>query len=297
MDEKIIFYLETLKNQGKSVNTVDAYRRDLKKFSDFLTLEGIEIDKFEELQIVSYTEYLMETGISKSSIIRNLVTLRNLYKFLRRQGFVLEAPILYYELPKIDRDIPETLSLEEVAHLMEAPDLNTRKGKRDRAILELLYAAGLKVTELINLKVSDVNLTGRYIVSTGPKGSERMIPINHIAAEAVENFLSVRPTMARDGTPYLFTSFQGDTITRQGVWKILKNYASIAGIEGDVSLNTLRHSFAVHLLGNGANINAVSEMMGHSDISITMKYRDMKKKASLMEEYDRTHPREKGEEQ
>lgn len=284
-------YLNNLASQNKSKNTIDAYRRDLQKFEAFMKEEQLSLEEFEELQIVSYTEYLMETGISKSSIIRNLVTLRNFYKFLRRQGFVLEAPILYYELPHLDRNLPEILTVEEMKKILEAPDPKTNKGKRDRSILELLYASGLKVTELINLKVPDVNLEKQYIVCQGSKGRERLIPMGTKAVESLRAFLAIRDQMAKEGSSYLFTSNQGESITRQGVWKLLKTYTDQAGITKDVNLNTLRHSFAVHLLDNGADMKAVQEMLGHTDINATLRYEELKKKNRLMEVYNHSHPR------
>lgn len=291
MDERILMYLNNLASQNKSKNTIDAYRRDLQKFEAFMKEEQLSLEEFEELQIVSYTEYLMETGISKSSIIRNLVTLRNFYKFLRRQGFVLEAPILYYELPHLDRNLPEILTVEEMKKILEAPDPKTNKGKRDRSILELLYASGLKVTELINLKVPDVNLDKQYIVCQGSKGRERLIPMGTKAVESLRAFLAIRDQMAKEGSSYLFTSNQGESITRQGVWKLLKTYTDQAGITKDVNLNTLRHSFAVHLLDNGADMKAVQEMLGHTDINATLRYEELKKKNRLMEVYNHSHPR------
>lgn len=291
MDERILMYLNNLASQNKSKNTIDAYRRDLQKFEAFMKEEQLSLEEFEELQIVSYTEYLMETGISKSSIIRNLVTLRNFYKFLRRQGFVLEAPILYYELPHLDRNLPEILTVEEMKKILEAPDPKTNKGKRDRSILELLYASGLKVTELINLKVPDVNLEKQYIVCQGSKGRERLIPMGTKAVESLRAFLAIRDQMAKEGSSYLFTSNQGESITRQGVWKLLKTYTDQAGITKDVNLNTLRHSFAVHLLDNGADMKAVQEMLGHTDINATLRYEELKKKNRLMEVYNHSHPR------
>lgn len=291
MDDRISFYLNNLTSQGKSKNTIDAYRRDLAKFEIFLTEEKLSVEQFEELQIVSYTEYLMDSGISKSSIIRNLVTLRNFYKFLRRQGFVLEAPILYYELPHLDRDLPEILTVDEMKLILEAPDAKTNKGKRDRAILEMLYASGLKVSELIHLELMDINLDKRYIVCTGSKGKERLIPIGSKAVESLRNYLAIRDEMAKDNSKFLFTSNQGDSITRQGVWKLLKNYKDQVGITKEVNLNTLRHSFAVHLLDNGADMKAVQEMLGHTDINATLRYEELKKKNKLMEIYKSSHPR------
>ena len=291
MDDRITFYLNNLTTQGKSQNTIDAYRRDLHKFEIFLTEENLSLEQFEELQIVSYTEYLMDSGISKSSIIRNLVTLRNFYKFLRRQGFVLEAPILYYELPHLDRDLPEILTVDEMSQILEAPDSKTNKGKRDRAILELLYASGLKVSELIHLELLDVNVEKRYIVCAGSKGKERLIPIGSKAVESLRSYLDIRNQMASDSTKLLFTSNQGDSITRQGVWKLLKNYKDQVGITKEVNLNTLRHSFAVHLLDNGADMKAVQEMLGHTDINATLRYEELKKKNKLMEIYKNAHPR------
>lgn len=291
MIEQTNVYLSSLADQGKSKNTIDAYRRDLKKFEIFMKEENLTLQQFEELQIVSYTEYLMDSGISKASIIRSLVTLRNFYKFLRRQGYVLEAPILYYELPHLDRDLPEILTVEEIRLILEAPDLESNKGKRDRAILELLYGSGLKVTELIHLNVRDVNLDKRYLICKGSKGRERLIPMGSKAILSLRSYLGIRDQMASESSPFLFTSNQGDSITRQGVWKMLKNYKDQVGITKEVNLNTLRHSFAVHLLDNGADMKAVQEMLGHTDINATLRYEELKKKNKLMEIYDSSHPR------
>lgn len=290
-EERIELYLTNLSTNGKSKNTIDAYKRDLKKFKDFMNAEKLSLNRFEELQIVSYTEYLFDTGISKQSVIRNLVTIRNLYKFLRRQGFVEEAPILYYELPHLERELPEILSIEEITKILESPDVTTNKGKRDRAILELLYASGLKVTELINLKVSDIHIDREFILCQGAKNKERLIPIGSVAVKCLEEFLSIRDSIASSSSELLFTSKNGETITRQGIWKMLKAYQDIAGITKDINLNTLRHSFAVHLLENGAEMKAVSEMLGHTDINITQKYEELKKKNKLVEIYKNTHPR------
>lgn len=291
MIELVQSYLANLIDQGKSKNTVDAYRRDLKKFERFMLEENLQVEDFEELQIVSYTESLLDSGISKSSIIRNLVTLRNFYKYLRRQGHVSEAPILYYELPHLERDLPEILTEAEIQRILEAPPKDTNKGLRDRAILELLYASGLKVSELIALKLDDVDLQKRYIVLRGPKGRDRLIPLGGKAAQSIAEFLKVRSKMAKMGADNLFTSHLGSSITRQGVWKLLKAYKEAAGIQKDVNLNTLRHSFAVHLLDNGADMKAVQEMLGHTDINATLRYEELQKKNKLQEIYDKAHPR------
>lgn len=292
MKELIFAYLENLKEQGKSQNTLDAYARDLRKFDAFMTQEKIEVEKFEELQIVTYIEFLFETGISKSSIVRNIVTLRNFYKYLRRQGVVSEAPILYYELPHLKRDLPEVLTMEEIKAILEAPKTNSPKGLRDRAILELLYASGLKVSELIALKLSDLHMEEQYFVVKGTNGRERLMPLGQKALEALEAFLAVREKMALPESTLLFTSNKGTSITRQGIWKILKNYQDLAGIEKEVNLNTLRHSFAVHLLDNGADRKAVQELLGHKDLSATARYERIQKKNKLHEIYDRSLPRD-----
>lgn len=295
-DERIILYINHLKDSGKSSNTIDAYKRDLQKFENFLMSESVKIENFEELQIVTYTEYLMESGISKASIIRNIVTLRNLYKFLRRQGFVHEAPILYYELPHLERELPEILTVEEISKIMDSPDLTTRKGKRDRAILELLYASGIKVSELIGLKTEDVNLDRKFVYCNISSGKERTIPIGDIAVRCIRDYMEIRDDIVNEGASLLFTSKNGETITRQGIWKMLKGYQESSGIKKTINLNTLRHSFAVHLLDNGAEMKAVSEMLGHTDINITQKYEELKKKDRLQEIYKSAHPRAKEEE-
>ncbi|NLC65771.1 MAG: tyrosine-type recombinase/integrase [Clostridium sp.] len=203
---------------------------------------------------------------------------------------VEEAPILFFELPEIKRNLPDTLSLREIEIFLDMPDLSTLKGLRDRAILEVLYGAGLKATELINLKVRDADLTRGYIRVKERNGSEREVPIGNYAIESIENYLSKREDNISPASA-LFPSSRNEAMSRQGLWKILKGYEEMSNIDQNININTLRHSYAVHMLEGGADLNTVSNLMGHKDVNSTAVYLKLVKNKKIKEVYKNSHPR------
>lgn len=290
MENYLKDYLDELKRLEKSENTLDAYRRDIIHLLAFLEEEGLELEEFNEIEVSNFIGYLLDLNMSRVTISRHLVSIRNFYKYLRKKNKVTEAPILYFELPEIKRNLPEVLSVEQVEMLIDTPDIETNKGKRDKAILELLYAAGLKATELIELKLRDVDLSRGYVSIKGKKNKERLIPIGSFAISSIREYLTSRKDIVI-GSSILFPSQRGDEMTRQGLWKILKEYAQACDLDKSVNINTLRHSYAVHLLNGGADITSVSLLLGHNDIKATSVYLKLVKNRKLKEVYEYAHPR------
>lgn len=290
MENYLKDYLDELKRLEKSENTLDAYRRDIIHLLAFLEEEGLELEEFNEIEVSNFIGYLLDLNMSRVTISRHLVSIRNFYKYLRKKNKVTEAPILYFELPEIKRNLPEVLSVEQVEMLIDTPDIETNKGKRDKAILELLYAAGLKATELIELKLRDVDLSRGYVSIKGKKNKERLIPIGSFAISSIREYLASRKDIVI-GSSILFPSQRGDEMTRQGLWKILKEYAQACDLDKSVNINTLRHSYAVHLLNGGADITSVSLLLGHNDIKATSVYLKLVKNRKLKEVYEYAHPR------
>ncbi len=290
MDTYLKDYLEELKRLDKSVNTIDAYRRDLIHLLAFLKEEDLEYDDFNEIEVSNFISYLLDFNMSRATISRHLVSIRNFYKYLRKKDKVREAPILYFELPEIKRNLPEPLSIEEVEMLIDAPDTEKQKGKRDKAILELLYATGLKATELLELTIRDVDLSRGYISVKGKKNKERLIPMGSFAVASIREYLSSRKEPVI-GSSVLFPSQRGEKMTRQGLWKILKEYAKECGLDSSININTLRHSYAVHMLSGGADLTTLSLLLGHNDIKATAVYLKMVKSKKFKEVYEDAHPR------
>jgi len=290
MDNFLNDYLDELKRLDKSENTIDAYRRDIIHLLGFLKDEGLLLEEFNEIEVSNFIGYLLDLNMSRATISRHLVSIRNFYKYLRKKNKVTEAPILFFELPEIKRNLPEALSLEQVEMLIGAPDKDTAKGKRDNAILELLYAAGLKATELLSLKVRDVDLSRGYVSIKGKKNKERLIPIGSFAVTSIRDYLSSRKDIVI-GSSVLFPSQRGEEMTRQGLWKILKEYARECDLDKSVNINTLRHSYAVHMLNGGADLTTVSLLLGHNDIKATSIYLKLVKNKKFKEVYEDAHPR------
>lgn len=290
MENYLQDYLDELKRQDKSENTLDAYRRDIVHLQAFLEEEGLALEEFNEIEVSNFIGYLLDLNMSRVTISRHLVSIRNFYKYLRKKNKVTEAPILFFELPEIKRNLPEILSVEQVEMLIDTPDIETGKGKRDKAILELLYAAGLKATELIELKLRDVDLSRGYVSIKGKKNKERLIPIGSFAISSIREYLASRKEIVI-GSSILFPSQRGEEMTRQGLWKILKEYAEACDLDKSVNINTLRHSYAVHLLNGGADITSVSLLLGHNDIKATSVYLKLVKNRKLKEVYEYAHPR------
>lgn len=283
-------YLRTVKRSSK--NTVAAYSRDLTKLENFMKEQGKHsVDEITATNLTTYVLYLERQGLSTATISRNIASVRAFFLYLLRQDRISQDPSEQLKPPRVEKKLPETLTVEEVNLLLEQPGGKTPKELRDKAMLELLYATGMRVSELVALRLQDVNLTMGYICCRDGE-KERIIPIETAAETALVQYIKeARPHLCGE-TDYLFTNCQGGSMTRQGFWKIIKHYAAMAGIEKDITPHMIRHSFATHLVDNGADLRAVQEMLGHSDISTTQIY--MKKSAvRLKEVYDQAHPRAK----
>lgn len=281
-------YLDSVKQA--SVNTKASYKRDLEKLNVYVLSIGIHnVEEINATDLNTYIIHMREQGMSTATISRNIASIKSFFLFLLKSGAITEDCTEQLKPPKIEKKIPEILTIDEVNLLLEQPSKNNPKEIRDKAMLELLYATGMRVSELISLRLGDVNLSMNYILCSS-SGKERVIPIENAAKNALESYIrNVRADMCAD-TEYLFTNMKGNPMTRQGFWKLIKAYAKKAGIEKDITPHTIRHSFASHLVSNGADLKAVQEMLGHSDISTTQIY--LKSRQSrIKEEYDRAHPR------
>lgn len=276
----------------KSLNTVESYKRDVTQYISYLDGTGVtDISSTTKTTVLSYLLYLQKEGRASSTVSRTLASLRSYYLFMMQNGVVKSNPTSNLEAPHVEKKIPKILSGEEVELLLEQPKNCDNKGIRDKAMLKLLYATGIRVSELINLDVSDVNVPMSFVRCKGGK-KERIIPMGHQAKDALENYINnVRKYMVRDeNETALFVNCSGARLSRQGFWKLIKYYQHIAGIETDITPHTLRHSFAAHLLENGADLHSIQEMMGHADISSTQVYSRMMN-SKIKDVYAKAHPR------
>lgn len=276
----------------KSLNTVESYKRDVTQYISYLDGTGVtDISSTTKTTVLSYLLYLQKEGRASSTVSRTLASLRSYYLFMMQNGVVKSNPTSNLEAPHVEKKIPKILSGEEVELLLEQPKNCDNKGIRDKAMLELLYATGIRVSELINLDVSDVNVPMSFVRCKGGR-KERIIPMGHQAKDALENYINnVRKYMVKDeNETALFVNCSGARLSRQGFWKLIKYYQHIAGIETDITPHTLRHSFAAHLLENGADLHSIQEMMGHADISSTQVYSRMMN-SKIKDVYAKAHPR------
>lgn len=276
----------------KSLNTVESYKRDVTQYISYLDGTGVtDISSTTKTTVLSYLLYLQKEGRASSTVSRTLASLRSYYLFMMQNGVVKSNPTSNLEAPHVEKKIPKILSGEEVELLLEQPKNCDNKGIRDKAMLELLYATGIRVSELINLDVSDVNVPMSFVRCKGGK-KERIIPMGHQAKDALENYINnVRKYMVKDeNETALFVNCSGARLSRQGFWKLIKYYQHIAGIETDITPHTLRHSFAAHLLENDADLHSIQEMMGHADISSTQVYSRMMN-SKIKDVYAKAHPR------
>lgn len=276
----------------KSLNTVESYKRDVTQYISYLDGTGVtDISSTTKTTVLSYLLYLQKEGRASSTVSRTLASLRSYYLFMMQNGVVKSNPTSNLEAPHVEKKIPKILSGEEVELLLEQPKDCDNKGIRDKAMLELLYATGIRVSELINLDVSDVNVPMSFVRCKGGK-KERIIPMGHQAKDALENYINnVRKYMVKDeNETALFVNCSGARLSRQGFWKLIKYYQHIAGIETDITPHTLRHSFAAHLLENGADLHSIQEMMGHADISSMQVYSRMIN-SKIKDVYAKAHPR------
>ncbi len=291
MEQEIDSYITFLRDvKHSSENTIQSYNRDLHKMQHYFLENGIsEVEEVNATSLGSYVLDLEKSGMSSATVSRNIASIRSFFIFLLGRGKVRENPTELLHSPKVDKKVPETLTVEEVRLLIGQPSGDSPKEVRDRAMLSLLYATGLRVSELISIRVSQLNLSMGYL-ECSESGKYRIIPVDSDTCDKLKFYLDkVRPDMVKEGD-YLFANIKGDTMSRQGFWKIIKYYARKAGIEKDITPHMIRHSFASHLVNNGADLHAVQEMLGHSDISTTQIYlKD--KPGKLKEVYDRYHPK------
>jgi len=288
--QSFIAYMHETK--ATSTNTEMSYERDLKKADSFLRSHGVnDLKSISEQDLKDYIDDLNGQGFKPATISRNIASLKAFFHYLTAQGLVDKDISLSLHAPKIEKKIPEIMTNDEIDALLSQPSGDTPKEIRDKAMLELLYATGIRVTELISLKVSDVDLNKDTIVCRDAK-KEREVPFGKMAKVALERYLDgTRENMIEDKTSdVLFANCSGQSMSRQGFWKLIKYYTRKAGIEADITPHTLRHSFAAHLVENGADLKSVQEMLGHSDISTTQIYANMGQ-SRLREVYSKTHPR------
>ncbi|WP_068785199.1 site-specific tyrosine recombinase XerD [Paenibacillus phocaensis] len=280
--------------RGLSDATRESYARDLKQYIDYL--QDKQIDDYRQVTragILLYFAYLKDGGKAPATIQRVSVTLRAFFQYLLRERRVDQDPFVMLEVPKAVKKPPQTLTVEETERLLDTPKPETPLGLRDKAMLELLYATGIRVSELISLNRDDVNVELRFLRCSGEQGKERIIPFGGVTAEWLDRYL-------REGRPHLgaveadqlalFPNSRGGRISRQGFWKLIKKYGQEAGITSDITPHTLRHSFAVHLLERGADVWSVQELLGHSDASTIQMYVN-RSRSNLKTVYDAFHPR------
>ena len=288
MEKIMTEYLNYLKNTKKSSNnTIQAYRRDLNFFFEYLNKNNMDYLKVSYDDVQKYMEELNGEGRKVASVSRRLATLRSFYGFLLKKKLIKAIPTNKINMPKIEKKAPMVLTSDEVEILLSQPKSNDLKGIRDKAMLEFAYATGMKVSEIINLDLKDVNLVDSYVVCNEGY-SKRVVPLGRISKEALVEYLdNSRPYLLKteDEKP-LFVNIMGNRLTRQGFWKIIKQYQEQAHIDKEITPHVLRHSFATHLLQNGADMRAVQTMLGHTDIASTQVYMKL-----IDDQYKENHPR------
>jgi integrase/recombinase XerD len=293
MTDAVVEYLGALQaERGATRNTLDAYRRDLTDFTQFLSDHRQSLGRVGPDDIVEYLERLRVRGLRPSSVARRVSALRGLYKHLVREGVLRRDPTEHLEAPRRPRALPRTLSREAAAALVEAPDLTDPRGVRDRTVLELLYATGMRASECLGLTLDDVNPTAGYVICTGKGKKQRLVPVGAEAVQWVGRYLrEIRPSQTRKrDSGRLFVNPRGGRLSRQSLWGIVRRAAARAGLRQRVSPHVLRHSFASHLLEGGADLRSIQTMLGHADIGTTQIYTHLPS-AAVLQMYRRFHPR------
>ena len=287
--DDFITYLRV--ERGLAENTIQAYSRDLVRFIQYLERLSLNPVRISRNGLRDYLGSLAD-DLSKRSLARNISALKTFFRFLVSEGRMKENPARLLETPRIQQKLPDILSPDEVEQLLSQPNITTPLGQRDRAMLELLYATGLRVSELVALRLLDVNLEAGYVKALGKGAKERLVPFGEKALQAVEYYLSHgRLCLLKNGhPPQLFLNFRGKPLTRQGFWKIIKNHGRMAGIQKNIKPHGLRHSFASHLLGAGADLRSVQVMLGHADITTTQIYTHVTRER-LKALHEACHPR------
>jgi integrase/recombinase XerD len=288
--DEFMFFL--MNKKQLSENTLDSYKRDLKQFLSYLSEINLRsISQTDKYIVIKYLLILQEKGRSNSTISRNIASIRSFYQYISNMKLIDKDPTAELESPKVEKKHPQVLSTSEVELLLCQPKCIDLKGFRDKAMLELLYATGIRVSELISLDLKDIDLDIGYIRCSKSQ-RERYVPAGSISIEAVKSYIqNARIHLIKDeNEKALFVNTNGNRLTRQGFWKIVKQYKTSAKINKEITPHTLRHSFAVHLIENGADLFAIQQMLGHSDISSTQIYAQMKK-TRIKDVYQKTHPR------
>lgn len=280
--------------RGLGANTITAYKQDLSSFINFLQKENLSSWPTKAIDIDAFLAEQRDQKKATSSISRLISSLRKFYQWLVRQNIQKLNPMLEIDSPKKRRPLPVALTTVEVTDLLKQPDIKKKLGLRDRALLETLYATGIRVSELINLKFTDLHEELKLVKVFGKGSKERLIPISKVALSWIDSYKEkVRdPLILKVGknTDFIFLNSRGGSLTRQAVWQIIKHYCKLAGIQKNVTPHTLRHTFATHLLENGADLRVVQEILGHSDISTTQIYTNLSQK-HIIQVYEKTHPR------
>ena len=292
MEKQFKLFLEFLEKDKKaSDNTLQSYRRDIEQYQNYVQNNKLNYLKISTEDLKSYFDYLKEIGKKPSTISRNLASIRAFYQFLLRNKKVKRDPTTGVHSPKIEKKAPSVLTSKEVELLLEQPSNVDLKGIRDKAMLEFAYATGMRVTEIISLNISDVNIAESY-VTCNKENKKRNIPLGTLSLKALVDYIKkARPILIKDEkTEALFVNVNGKRLTRQGFWKIVKFYKEQANISKEITPHVLRHSFATHLLQNGADLKAIQTMLGHSDISSTQVYMKFQND-NLKDVYKNSHPR------
>lgn len=297
--ETYTYYLRI--ERGLSENSIKSYQRDLKQYLNYLNESGIEdLDQVDRYIILSFLQAQREQGKSSNSVVRMVSSLRKFHQYLAQEKICKLDPMKLIDTPKKSKKLPAVVSLENVEKLIEISDTNTTLGLRDRAILELMYATGLRISELTHLKMNQLHLTMSLIQTKGKGDKERIIPISDTAKKWLELYIDtsrqVLLSKSSKESPYVFLNSRGNQLSRQGLWKKIKKLVQEAGIKQNVTPHTLRHSFATHLLENGADLRIVQELLGHADISTTQIYTHITKQR-LQSVYQEYHPRAKKNEE
>ncbi len=277
--------------KGLSANSLSSYALDIRKLFDFLDREKKSLIKLKEPELVEFIHLEAQSGLSPRSLARLVSSLKSFFRFLLLENHIKKNPAEGLTSPSLWLTLPRVLSLEEVESLLEKPDLKKPQGIRDRAVLEILYGCGLRVSELVSLELKDVRLAQGFLICRGKGNKERIVPVGRAAARWLKTYLKeVRPQWDRRGSPVIFLTRRGQPFTRQGIWKILKAYGQQAGLRDKIHPHVLRHSFATHLLERGADLRSVQMLLGHSQITTTQIYTHVSRDR-LKQIYDRFHPR------